>query len=85
MSDGMGQVNIGEVLKENESLRQQLTEARAALAEVVTGWRRGEEFRRTIQRQWDGTILSDEDIDRMSVTLSREWLERAAEAGGDRE
>jgi hypothetical protein len=64
---------------------EQLAEARAALAEVTAGWRRGEELRRTIQMEWDGTVLLDEDIDRMSVTLSREWLERATAAGGDRE
>jgi chromosome segregation ATPase len=74
-----------EACAREEEMFQQLAEARAALAEVTAGWRRGEELRRTIQMEWDGTVLLDEDIDRMSVTLSREWLERATAAGGDRE
>jgi hypothetical protein len=75
MAVTMAETNLAMV-----DLQRRLATAEGLLTTITGNWESGERFTKAINLDWNGVVVQPERID---VTVSREWYERAKEVCGD--
>jgi Mg-chelatase subunit ChlI len=71
MAVTMAETNLAMV-----DLQRRLATAEGLLTTITGNWESGERFTKAINLDWNGVVVQPERID---VTVSREWYERAKE------